>query len=142
MKKIPKTKDSPVIRTDFTDDAAWQSICEAIEQLDSEIFEFKAYVEFINEPACDGMSPEQLRALIPRGWDHSFMFVVDRVTLSHPDQPILVVDLHDQPGRTFRVIPSEMWAVENNLSIANMDFKSFADHTDPDGIYRGPFPEG
>ena len=35
-----------------------------------------------------------------------------------------------------------MWAVENNLSIANMDFKSFADHTDPDGIYRGPFPEG
>jgi hypothetical protein len=137
MKCLPKTKDSPVIRTDFTDDEAWQSICEAIEQLDTELFEFKAYVEYIEVPEYADMSSEELRALVPPGWDHSFMFVVDRVALSHPEQPILVVDLYDEPGRTFRVIPSEMWAVENNLSIANMEFSNFADDTDPDGIYRG-----
>jgi hypothetical protein len=65
------------------------------------------------------------------------MFVVDRTALSHGDQPILVMDLYAEPGRTFRVIPSEMWSVENNLSLANMDFAEFADSTDADGIFRG-----
>jgi hypothetical protein len=32
-----------------------------------------------------------------------------------------------------------MWGVENNLSLANMDFAEFADATDPDGIFCG-FP--
>jgi hypothetical protein len=59
---------------------------------------------------------------------------------SHPDLPILVVDLYDDPGRTFRVIPSEMWGVENKLSIANMGFEEFADAVDGDGIFRG-FPQ-
>ena len=48
--------------------------------------------------------------------------------------------MYDEPGRTFRVIPSEMWSVENNLSIANMDFAEFADAVDEDGVFRG-FPE-
>ena len=50
---------------------------------------------------------------------------------------MLVIDLADQPGRTFRVIPSEMWSVENNLSLANMDFDEFADAVDAAGIFRG-----
>jgi uncharacterized protein DUF6924 len=29
-----------------------------------------------------------------------------------------------------------MWSVENNLSIANMDFDEFADAVDQDGVYR------
>ena len=37
-----------------------------------------------------------------------------------------VEDLEDQGkgplyGATFRVVPSEMWSVQNNLSLANMD---------------------
>ena len=48
-----------------------------------------------------------------------------------------MVDLWEQPGRTFRVIPTEAWGVQNNLPIANMDFSEFADRVDPDGIFRG-----
>jgi hypothetical protein len=33
-----------------------------------------------------------------------------------------------------------MWGVENNLSIANMDYSEFADEVDPDGVFRG-FPK-
>ena len=84
---------------------------------------------------------EDLLALHTNISEHNFMFVVDKITLSHPDNPILVIDLIGEPGRTFRVIPSAMWGVENNLSIANMDFADFADHTDSDGIFRD-FPEG
>jgi hypothetical protein len=32
-----------------------------------------------------------------------------------------------------------MWGIENNLSIANMDFEEFAENVDDDGIFRG-FP--
>jgi hypothetical protein len=62
------------------------------------------------------------------------------VSLTHPEHPILVVDLFDEPGRTFRVVPSEMWSVENNLSIANMGFEDFVGAVDRDGVFRG-FPE-
>ena len=65
------------------------------------------------------------------------MFIVDARAIAHPDHPIVVVDVYDEPGRTFRVIPSEMWAVENNLSLANMDFAEFAEAVDQDGIFRG-----
>jgi hypothetical protein len=30
-----------------------------------------------------------------------------------------------------------MWAVENNRSLANMDFHELADYAGPDGILRG-----
>jgi hypothetical protein len=52
---------------------------------------------------------------------------------------LLVVDLKRRPGRSFRVIVQELWGVENNLSLANMDFEEFADSCDPDGVFRG-FP--
>jgi hypothetical protein len=85
----------------------------------------------------NNLSVEQLTSLVPQDSDHSFVFIVDRISLSHLERPILVVDLYDEPIRTFRVIPSQMWAVENNLSIANMDFSDFADAVDQDGIFRG-----
>jgi hypothetical protein len=65
------------------------------------------------------------------------MFVADGVTMREGEHPVLVIDLADQPGRSFRVIPSEMWSVENNLSLANMDFDEFADAVDAAGIFRG-----
>jgi hypothetical protein len=35
------------------------------------------------------------------------------------------------------VIPAELWSVEINLAIANMDFEEFAENTDADGVLRG-----
>ena len=81
-----------------------------------------------------------LVGLDPKGSGHTFLFVVDRTAITHPDRPVLVVDLNEEPGRTFRVIPSKIWGVENNLSIANMDFGEFADAVDSEGVFRG-FPE-
>jgi hypothetical protein len=57
--------------------------------------------------------------------------------MTHEEHPVAVVDLWHRPGRTFRVIPSQMWSIENNLSISNMDFFEFADAVDDDGIFRG-----
>ena len=136
MKKIPTSDSSLALRTDFSDESAWSAICAAIQEPSGD-FGFTANVDFVSDREYDGLTAEQLRLVLPEGSHHSFVFIIDHVALSQPDHPILVVDLLDEPGRTFRVIPSEMWAVENNLSIANMDFEEFSDAVDSDGIFRG-----
>ena len=137
MKPLPQTENSLVLRTDFSESAAWSDICAEIQQ---PVGEFMAYVECVSDPEYEGLQPEQLVSASALGPYRGYVFVVDRTTLTHPEHPILVVDLHNEPGRTFRVIPAEMWAIENNLSLANMDFDEFADAVDEDGVFRG-FPE-
>ena len=133
----PATEHALVVRTDFTDDAAWEALCRTILE---PVGAFRPYVDFVNDPAYDGSTTEHLLAHVPHASTNTFMFIVDRTTLSLPHHPILVMDVDTEPGRTFRVLPSKLWSVDNNLSIANMDFAEFADAVDPDGVFRG-FPE-
>jgi hypothetical protein len=136
MKHIPDTHNALVLRTDFSDAAAWEAICAAIQKPHGA---FKAFVDFVNDSEYNSIAIEQVLALVPPDSNHTFMFVVDRIALSQADHPILVVDLNEERGCTFRVIPSQMWDVENNLSLAILDFADFADVVDKDGIFRG-FP--
>jgi hypothetical protein len=136
---------SLVIRTDFGHPDEWTRIQAAIEEPQTENG-FVAYVEFVDDRANDGLTVPGLLQIVPADSHAGFAFLVDTQTLTQPERPILVVNLHDcvdgleQHGRgplygtTFPVIPSEMWAVQNNLSIANVDWDDFADN---DGVYRG-----
>ena len=137
MRALPSSDKALVVRTDFSDDAAWARVCREME---APVGEFRAYLSFLSDPAFAGLTVDDLTVLAQRGPYRTFLFVVDRVALTDPEHPILVLDLADEPGRTFRVVPSEMWGVENNLSIANMDYADFADSADGDGIFRG-FPD-
>lgn len=134
MRQLPHSKDPLVLRTNFSDQAAWERICVAIKK---PVGGFYAYVEFVNNIAYKDITKEQLMQLVPRNDEHGFIFLVDRVTVSHPEHPILVVDLYEEPGREFRAIPSQVQGIQNNLSIANMDFFEFADAVDEDGVFRG-----
>lgn len=141
MKQLPNIETSLLLRTDFSDDVAWSSLCEAVQEPNED--GFKAFVACISDPAYDGLTVEQLVDLAPKGDQcglHTFAFIADQSTFATPERSILVVDLCDDPGRIFRVIPREMWGIENNLSIANMDYSEFADNADPDGVFRG-FPQ-
>jgi hypothetical protein len=133
-KPLPTTRQSLVLRTDFSDDASWHSICAAIQ---TPVGDFRANVECVSDHAFNGVTPSDVPSLLPEGWEHSFLFLADDIALSSAEQPILVVDLYEEPGRSFRVVPGEAWGVENNLSISNMDFSEFADNVDPDGVFRG-----
>jgi hypothetical protein len=134
MKQIPETDNALVLRTDFSDDSLWGSLRAAIQK---PVGVFRAYVDFLSDPEYNGITTEQILSFIPADSNHSFLFIVDRITLAHPEHPVLVLSLYPERGRTFRVVPREMWGVENNLSIANMDFEDFADAVDPDGVFRG-----
>ena len=98
---------------------------------------FRANVAFVSDRSYEGLTVAQIADAVPAAFRHSFIFVADETAIRHSEHPLLVIDLGDEPGRTFRVIPSEMWGVENNLSIANMDFHEFADNVEDDGVFRG-----
>jgi hypothetical protein len=51
----------------------------------------------------------------------SVLFIADGTTLTSPDHPILVVDLGISGKSPFRCVAPELWGVENNLNISNMD---------------------
>lgn len=139
MKKWPETENPVLLRTDFSDDAAWASLSKAAQAPSEE--GFQANVDGISDRSFDGLTVEQLVHVARSGASrHPFAFIADRHTFTDPERPVLVVDLSDTPGRTFRVIPSQMWAVENNLSLGNMESSDFADNVDHDGVFRG-FPK-
>lgn len=139
MQMWPETENPVLLRTDFSDDAAWASLSRAAQAPSEE--GFQANVAGVSDRSFDGLTVEQLVHVARNGASrHPFAFIADRLTLTDPERPVLVVDLSDAPSRTFRVIPSQMWAVENNLSLGNMESSDFADNVDHDGVFRG-FPK-
>lgn len=138
MKPIPLTENPLVLRTDFSNLSAWNNIC-ALVRKPVGIFRFRANVDFLDDPEYDGLTPELLLGLIPNNYNHNFIVLVDQAALSLPEHPVLVMDLFENSGKVFRAIPSRVQAIENNLSIGNMDFDEFANAVDASGVFRG-FP--
>jgi hypothetical protein len=138
MKPIPQTEHALVLRTDFSDQTAWDEICTEIQKPVG-ILRFRAYVEFLDDVAYTDITTDQLLRLIPHDYNHSFIIVADRTAMTHADHPLQIIELFWQPGQELRALPSQVQAIENNLSIANMDFEEFAEAVDPDGVFRG-FP--
>ena len=136
MKPIPNTENSPILRTDFSNQGGWEEICKTILEPVGP-FRFRANVQFIDEIEYSGLTKDQVMGLIPKNYNHTFIIVVDSVAILYPDHPLLVVDVFEYSGRVFRTLPSQVQSIENNLSIANMDFEEFADAVDEDGIFRG-----
>ncbi len=130
---MPETEATLAVRTCFSNEPAWNGLRAAIQNPDAE---FSANVQFINNREYEGLTA---KALLPLVSSHSnaCALIVDEVALSNPEYPILAVDLQEEPGRTFRVIASALWEVENNLSTANMGFSEFLEAAGADGIFRG-----
>lgn len=136
MKELPSTSHTLLLRTDFSNDRAWERLCNAVKEPSEE--GFLASFDCINNSSYERITVEDLvGAANKNNYQHSFICVADRITLTDLEQPILVIDLYDQPGQTFRAVPSEAWSVENNLSICNLDFQDFLDSCDSDGVFRG-----
>jgi hypothetical protein len=136
---LPRLNSSLLIRTDFSNGDAWQKISDEARRENED--GFRAYLEPVSDPAFDGLTWEAVRAAVPANENGArVLFIADNVTLILPDRPLLVVDLQaDTGGPPFRCIPPELWGVENNLNIANIDWEDFASAVDESGVFRG-FP--
>ncbi len=124
-----------VIRTYFGNDLEWNALKAKL--CASSSYGFRANLSFEDNDRSNGMSPEQIIENLLNTYEYDFVFFADSLTFYHAENPVLCVDLSDQGEGAFRVVPSAMWVIENNLSIHNVDFIAFRDSCDADGIYRG-----
>ena len=133
MKPLPSSDVPLVIRTDFSNDDAWSAVSERIRRPDPL---FRASVTFVDDPDFAGLAPDDLES---RGYfEHqTFAFLADHMTMTHPEHPVLVVFVFEEEHVEFRTIPAEIPAIENNLSLGNMDPEDFAESAGADGIFRG-----
>ncbi|GAB2651052.1 hypothetical protein GCM10027169_16100 [Gordonia jinhuaensis] len=119
---------SVLIRSDFSDDDVWEEVREAAV---AEVWEtpsepFVADLTVVDDDAFDKVSVNDFVSAA-EGSDHSVVFVADAKTMSDPDHPILAIDTSEEPGATFRVVPSSMWAVQNNVALGNLFFSELAE---------------
>jgi hypothetical protein len=134
---LPATGKTPIVRTDFSDDAAWDALWA---ELSTPADELAADLEFVSDRAFAGVTPETFRSFLPPDGEISHGFLVDRAALTQPDHPVLAVDLSKRKPRTFRVAAAALAEVDGNLSLGNMGFAEFLTALDPDGVFRGSAP--
>lgn len=131
---LPRSQVALVVRTSFSDHQAWEAIVAGIRRPTAE--GFGAHVELFEDAAYHGLTKQQVLDLVQKGDERPFVLIVDEVTVREPGHPILVIDLRHVCSREFRAVPAAVQSIENNLSIANMDFAEFADAVDEDGVFR------
>ena len=126
---------SLLVRTNFTDDAVWAKLCALAQEPSQD--NFRAELICISDPRLASAAPETIAKQVYQDLGHSAVFVADDRAMNDPEHPILCVCTHDAVVATFRVVPEEIWAPENNLRLANLDFADFANAADADGVFRG-----
>jgi hypothetical protein len=128
---------SLLIRTDFSDDAAWRALCDLVQQPNPDEG-FQAFFVCVDDPRVAGMSIDAIARQAASDLNCAAIFIADTEAIDGKDHAILCVDCADTQERNFfRVIPLEVWGPENNLRIGNMDFAEFENASGPDGVFRG-----
>jgi len=131
-----ESSDNPlIVRTSFADARAWNAVREIVARPVGD--GFRANVDYLDAPAFDGLTKDQLVERIGKRYDHAFIVIADDVTMSGKDHALLVVDLDEKRGSAFRALPSQIQSIENNLSLANMDFAEFAENVGRGKVFRG-----
>jgi hypothetical protein len=135
MNPLPQVLVTPVLRTDYSRQETWEAVRAAIASPNED--GFKADAEFIDDASYRDLTTEQILTLVPADHRYRLLAVADKVAAASAELPLLVIDLSGAPPREIRVTAREFWSIENNLSLANMDFEEFAAAADADGVFRG-----
>ncbi|MFJ2106749.1 DUF6924 domain-containing protein [Streptomyces microflavus] len=107
---------------------------------------FLANVHPVDELAYRDLTTEQILSAA-RSLDTDLLIVADKTSLTAPEMPLLALLLFDENAECgegearqehgqLRVVATELWSVENNISLANMDWEDFENATD-NGVFRG-----
>lgn len=126
---------TPLVRTWFGDQNAWEALLASVRIPSQD--GFVAHVSVVDDRAQSDTSPSHLAALVSSQSKYSIVIAADQRAMIDPEHPLLVVLANgtDEP-QTLRVISSELWGIENNMSLANMEWESFAEAADSDGVLR------
>jgi hypothetical protein len=132
MNSLPVSEYPIVVRTCFTDQAAWEKFCQEVVR---PVFGMSMPLTFVDNPEYQGLSLNSLQPLVS-DYPEGFLFIVDQKTLEDAEYPVLVVDLVDEPYASFRSTARLVGSVAANLGIGNADFYDFVSLVDEDGVFR------
>ncbi|MGO4458098.1 hypothetical protein AB4039_12445 [Streptomyces sp. M-16] len=126
-----------LVRTDFAHPRAWQELCETVQAPSTD--GFLADTATIDDTAYRGLPPEQILQRLPTRPQDRLLAVADTTTCATAGRPVLVIDLLRplRPLRSLRVLATELWSIDNNLTLGNMDYHEFLNAADENGIFRG-----
>ncbi|MEW1996630.1 DUF6924 domain-containing protein [Streptomyces coelicoflavus] len=149
-----RSEFSPVIiRTDFTDEVAWQETTAELERSPFHDGGPAQSYDVVDAPELDGADTDAVLAAISAHetlWEQlSVVFVADSTTMRAGRHALLAVttmtreDFDDDEatveyGRAFRTLPSGVHPIHVNLELANADFEEFSSsaHEDSEGVFR------
>ncbi|MFJ2261082.1 DUF6924 domain-containing protein [Streptomyces sp. NPDC087844] len=124
---------TPLVRTSFSDERSWQTLLVHVGTPSED--DFLANVDIVDDVAYADCSPERIAGLTPP--EKRLVVIADEHALTAPGNPLLVVRTGSVRPAELRVVTSELWSIENNLTWANMDWDEFVRAADEDGVFRG-----
>jgi hypothetical protein len=133
--------DLVVVRTDFSDDAAWATV---LDEVRAGAFgdEFEAEeVLATDDPGWQGADFEEVLAALPEDHSVEVVYLVDAVTMTHPEHAVLAAstdlpepsdDYQPQEGvfRTLRIDPGMVTVMHANLQIANLSWEEYCEQVE------------
>lgn len=141
---LPSTRDSPLLRTSHTRASSthWTRLQKQLSTPTPE--GFLPNLTPLDDPSWSKATPSELAAAAAAAQSHLVIFIADDQTLSdtgaEAGYPILVVEADperlEEEARTFRCVARELWSVENNLSLCNMNWEEF-EAVLQDGVFVG-----
>lgn len=142
MKNLPQSDATLLVRTDFSDEAAWEAL-RSVVTTPQEEDGFLATLHIVDDPAYRDLTTEQIIELAPEEAD--LLIVADKKAMTGSEMPLLAVCVSDEDDDSdtrlgfdeLRVVVKHLWSVENNISLANMDWEEFVDAAEEDGVFRG-----
>ena len=125
--RLRGTDFPPFLRTDFTDDEAWEALLAEVD---------KGWVTPLADPSHRDLSVSELMALVPDGSAYRVLVVADRVTFSSDERTLLLIDVREEPGRTFRAVPDACESAVGLMTIGHRFFDDYLDLLPASGVYR------
>src|SRR5690349_18560543 len=89
---LPTSENALLIRTDFSDQSAWNKLKSAVSEPEDP---FIFTMEIVEDSDNSDATVEQMMDALPEDYPHSFIVVADSIAILQPDHPLLVVDLLD-----------------------------------------------
>ena len=128
---IIDTDKTPLVRLDYSDDEAWARVCELATAANPE--GFSAELQMMEDPEIAGQDPQQVAPLFLE--EFALLVFADKASMTG-EHTLLCVN-PETPEESFRCVPAELWAPENNLRLHNMGFAEFSSAVDHEGVFRG-----
>ncbi|MQY28331.1 DUF6924 domain-containing protein [Nocardia aurantia] len=136
MKVLPQVDSPLLVRTDFSDDSAWQALLAVVDAPSAA--GARANTHIVDDAAYTDLTAAQVVEQAPAGRLGELLIVADKTAVTAPDMPLLVIHRPGTPDHEgLRVVAAQLGSVANAVTGATREWDEIADAADDEGVFRG-----